>query len=167
MSGSKAAFNAELVSALPRLRRFALTLTRSAADADDLVQMTCEKAIGNLHRRDPDHPLMPWLYTMARNLWVSEVRKIKVRVGEGQTPAEEVSELVTGASGEENMRAKQVLAAVMALPDNMASVILLVAVEGRSYAETATILDIPQGTVMSRVSTARARLRTALSEGAA
>ena len=167
MSGISAKFNAELVTALPRLRRFALTLTRNGPDADDLVQMTCEKAIANIAKRAPDQPVIPWLYTMARNLWISEARKTKVRVGQGQVPAEEVAELVTGASGEENIRANQVLSAVMALPENMASVILLVAVEGHSYAQAAAILDIPQGTVMSRLSTARARLRTTLQQGAA
>lgn len=160
-------FEAELVSALPRLRRFALTLTRRASDADDLVQMTCERAISNADRRDPAQPLLPWLYVMTRNLWTSETRRLRVRRGAGQVPADETDELITGASGEEALRARQVLAAVLALPEGMSSVLLLVAVEGHSYAETAAILDIPPGTVMSRVSAARARLRTSLDGGAA
>lgn len=159
-------FEAELVAALPRLRRFALTLTRRASDADDLVQMTCERAISNAHRRDPALELMPWLYVMTRNLWTSEMRKSRLRHGAGEVPADETDALITTATGEDEMRARQVLAAVLALPPGMSSVLLLVAVEGHSYAETATILDIPPGTVMSRVSAARARMRVLLAGGA-
>lgn len=161
------AFEADLVAALPRLRRFALTLAHGAADADDLVQMTCERAISNHAKRDPSQPLMPWLYTMARNLWFSELRKRQVRLGAGHVPADETNELIEAAAGEENLRARQVLSAVMALPEGMSSVLLLVAVEGHSYAETAAILDIPPGTVMSRVSAARSRLRSQMVEAAA
>jgi len=159
-------FQAELLASLPRLRRFALSLCRHPSDADDLVQMTCERAINNAEKWDATQPLLPWLYTMARNLWTSEMRKMKVRQGEGTVPAEEATELVSHVGGEEATRAGQVLAQVMALPEGLASVLLLVSVEGHSYAEAAAILDIPQGTVMSRMSTARSRLKAALAGGA-
>ncbi len=165
--GPTTSFNAELTDALPRLRRFCLTLTRSPADADDLVQMSCERALTNAGKRKPDQPLMPWLYTIARNLHRSELRKRKVRVGAGIVDAQDASELIDTTTGETATRAAQMIRSVMRLPEGMATVLLLVAVEGQSYAETAAILDIPIGTVMSRVARARAQLRHELKmEGA-
>jgi RNA polymerase sigma-70 factor (ECF subfamily) len=158
---SREPFQAELVASLPRLRRFALSLARHPADADDLVQMTCERAITSQARRDPAQSLMPWLYAMARNLWISETRKVRVRLGAGTEPADEAAALIA-PGGEEATRARQVIARIMALPEGMASVLLLVSVEGHSYAEAAAILDIPAGTVMSRLSAARGRLRADL-----
>ncbi|MBY6154520.1 RNA polymerase sigma factor [Vannielia litorea] len=160
-------FQAELLASLPRLRRFALSLTRHPSEGDDLVQMTCERAITNAAKWNPEQPLLPWLYTMARNLWTSEMRKRQVRTGEGTVPAEEAAELVSHAGGEEATRAGQVMAQIMALPEGLSSVLLLVSVEGHSYAEAAAILDIPPGTVMSRMSAARVRLRAALAGEAA
>ena len=167
MASDATGFQAELLASLPRLRRFALSLARHPADADDLVQMTCERAISNAEKWDPAQPLLPWLYTMSRNLWTSEMRKRQVRQGQGTVSAEEATELVSHVGGEEATRAGQLIARIMALPEGLASVLLLVSVEGHSYAEAAAILDIPQGTVMSRMSNARARLKTALAEGAA
>ena len=129
--------------------------------------MTCERAITRQEARDPARPILPWLYTMARNLWTSEIRKRQVRLGAGHVPAEESPELLSRSGGEENTRASQVLRAVMALPEGMAETMLLVAVEGHSYAETAEILGIPPGTVMSRVSGARRKLRETLKGEAA
>lgn len=158
---------AELIPLLPRLRRFALTLCRVPADADDLVQMTCERAIAFADKRDATLPLLPWLYTMARNLQTSEQRKVRVRTGAGTVDAADAAELISTSGGEEASRARDVIAAVMALPEGMSTVLLLVAVEGHSYAEASAILDIPVGTVMSRISNARARLRQTLQEGTA
>ena len=157
--GPETSFNAELTDVLPRLRRFSLTLTRSSADADDLVQMTCERALTNAAKRKADQPLLPWLYTMARNLHRSELRKKQVRLGAGIVDAQDASELIDTTTGETAARAAQMIRAVMRLPEGMATVLLLVAVEGQSYADTADILDIPIGTVMSRVARARAQLR--------
>lgn len=159
-------FRGELIAALPKLRRFALTLTRNGADADDLVQAACARALEQMGRFQIGAKLEPWLYTMVRNIWISEMRKQKVRVGQGQVVAADTPELVTQIGGHAVTYGNQIMDAVMSLPEGLSSVLLLVSVEGRSYRETANILDIPIGTVMSRVSGGRQRLRALLQEEA-
>lgn len=155
----------ELVSLLPKLRRFALTLTRNAADADDLVQEACERAITRSHLWNGEGKLESWVYAMTRNLWVDEIRKRKVRTGAGVVDASEQDELRVDPSAEHAIYAKQIHRMIQSLPEGLASVFVLVNVEGHSYREAADILGIPIGTVMSRLSTARLRL-AALIEGA-
>lgn len=151
-------FRRDLVSLLPKLRRFAMTLTRNAADADDLVQEVCERAITRSNLWNGEGRLESWIYAMTRNLWIDEVRKRKVRTGSGTMDASEQDELVVEASAESAVYANQVQKMVMSMPEGLASVFVLVNVEGHSYREAAEILDIPIGTVMSRLSTARLRL---------
>jgi len=149
-------FQEDLLASLPRLRRFALALTGHPLQADELVQITCERAIAKAAEWDQEQPLLPWLYTMARNLLAVEHRKAARR---GAVPANKVVALLSHMGGEEAARAAQLIAPVLGLPDAMASVFLLVSVEGHSYAEAAEILGIPQSTVMSRMAAARAKLR--------
>lgn len=156
----------QLVSVLPQLRRFAMTLTRNAPDADDLVQMTCERALARSHQWQPGTSLASWTYTIARTTWISELRKRKVRIGAGQVDAVDAPELTTATGPADQLRGKELLARVMALPEGLASVLLLVSVEGHSYQGAADILDIPIGTVMSRMSSARKTLRQNLQEEA-
>ncbi|MEO0914575.1 MAG: RNA polymerase sigma factor [Pseudomonadota bacterium] len=106
-----------------------------------------------------------WLYTILRNTWISEIRKRKVRTGTGEVDAMDAPELRTDVDGQEETYGNQIIAMIMSLPEGLASVLLLVSVEGHSYKETAEILDIPIGTVMSRMSTARQRLRAKLEGG--
>jgi RNA polymerase sigma-70 factor, ECF subfamily len=148
----------ELVRALPLMRRFAITLTRNMTDADDLVQATCERALSKAHMRPPQASFESWIYTMMRNMWIDEVRKRKVRSGKGTVDAVEYSELSTPASGEDAVYTTQLTAMIQSMPEGLSSTFLLVNVEGYSYRETAEILGIPIGTVMSRLSTARLRL---------
>lgn len=157
--GDTTQFKRELIHLLPRLRRFARTLTRDTVDADDLVQAACERAITRFNQWQPGTKLDAWVYTMMRNLWISELRKRKVRFGQGVVNVES-SELAGGqASAEESTFAGQVGRMIAALPDGLAAVLLLVGVEEHSYSEAAAILDIPVGTVMSRLSRGRAILR--------
>lgn len=148
----------DLVSLLPRLRRFAITLTRNIADADDLVQETCERAIMKSHLWNGEGRLESWLYAMTRNIWVDEIRKRKVRTGAGTVDAADQNELIIDPAGEKAVYANQLHKMVTSMPEGLASVFLLVNVEGHSYRETAQILSIPIGTVMSRLSAARLRL---------
>lgn len=143
---------------LPRLRRFARSLTRSVAEADDLVQEACLKALARAGQWDEAQPLDRWVFRIARNHWISEVRKTAVRVGEGQVPAEESAELMTQETGEARVAAQDVAAQVAALPAELSSVLLTVSVEGYSYAEAAELFEIPIGTVMSRIHRARKML---------
>ncbi|MDI7860844.1 RNA polymerase sigma factor [Rhizobiaceae bacterium n13] len=148
----------DLVGLLPKMRRFALTLTRNAGDADDLVQETCERAIAKSHLWDGKGRLESWIYAMLRNLWVDEVRKRRVRVGSGTVDAADHSELSIDAAAESSVYAQQMNSMIMSMPEGLSSVFVLVSIEGHSYKETADILGIPIGTVMSRLSTARLRL---------
>ncbi len=153
-----------LIPLLPRLRRFAWSLTRDWPDADDLVQTSCTRALDKATQWDPSTKLDAWMFRLMRNVWIDETRKRKVRIGQGVEDAAQSSELQSGADSETKAYANQVLAQIAALPEGFGTVLLLVAVEGHSYAETAEIMDIPIGTVMSRLSSARQKLRTALAD---
>lgn len=154
----------QLIANLPQLRRFARTLTRSVSDADDLVQEACLTALNKSHMWDPTKPLDRWMYRIVRNLWISEIRKQKVRLGQGHVPADEATELVTHESGETSMVHSQLRATIDALPSELSTILLLVSVEGYSYSEAADLLEIPVGTVMSRMHRARRVLAKQLEE---
>ena len=154
----------DMIALLPRLRRFARTLTRSVTEADDLVQEACLRALSRSDQWDPAQPLDRWLFRITRNLWISELRKRGVRTGEGVVPAEESSELVAQETGEAGVVASELKGHVAALPTELASVLLAVSVEGYSYAEAADLFEIPVGTVMSRIHRARKALAKRLAE---
>lgn len=158
-------FRRDLVSLLPKLRRFAMTLTRDANDADDLVQEVCERAITRSHLWNGEGRLESWVYAMTRNLWVDVIRKRRVRGG-GMVDVLDQVELSVEAAADKAIYANQLQKMILSMPEGLASVFLLVNVEGYSYRETAEILAIPIGTVMSRLSTARLRLAAMLSEDA-
>ncbi len=153
-----------LIALLPRLRRFALSMTRSPADADDLVQDTCAKALAGAAGWDAAQGLDRWAFRIMRNLWISELRKRQVRLGQGHIDATESDELRSDLTGEDAVALSQLMGRLAALPPAYASVLLLVAVEGYSYQEAADLLDIPGGTVMSRLYRARQLLAQQLTQ---
>mgnify|MGYP000011753375 FL=1 len=147
----------ELLGILPNLRRFALSLSGSLADADDLLQSTVERV---LERGLPDDAaVLPWCLKVCRNLWIDEVRHRKVRRDAGDVIAA-TSE--TSTSGERQvlgeLTLREVQQVVASLPEEQGAVLELVAVEGCSYKEAAEVLGIPAGTVMSRLARARKAL---------
>lgn len=148
----------DLIALLPRLRRFACTITKSPADADDLVQEACIRALTRQDQWNPAHPLDRWVFRILRNLWVDELRKRQVRTGQGHVPAEETTELVSNETGEARFAARELQHKIASLPNDLALVILVVSVEGYSYKEAAELLDVPVGTVMSRLHRARKQL---------
>ncbi|MEL6683531.1 MAG: RNA polymerase sigma factor [Pseudomonadota bacterium] len=156
-------FKTEMIGLLPRLRRFALSLTKSGPDADDLLQEACTMALQKWQQYDPSQPFDRWMFRVVRNLWVSEIRKRKVRQGEGQIDAEETHELQTPGSAEETLTAAQVRQKVADLDQDLAQPLMLVCAEGYSYKEVAELLSIPIGTVMSRIHRARKLLVSHLS----
>ena len=160
-------FRRDLIALLPRLRRFARTLAQSAADADDLVQTACERAIRRIDQWQEGTRLDSWLFTMMRNLWISELRSRKVRLGEGHVEASEADELHTKVAGDDQMYGGQIMAMVRSLPEGYATTLLLVAVEGWSYQEAADLMEVPIGTVMSRMSKARQLMKDKLGVKAA
>lgn len=148
----------DLIALLPRLRRFARSLTRSVVEADDLVQEACLRALSRADQWDPSQPLDRWMFRITRNLWISEIRKRTVRIGQGQVPADETHELVSNDTGEASVMAGQLKDQIAALPEELSAILLTVSVEGYSYAEAAALFDIPIGTVMSRIHRARKTL---------
>lgn len=151
----------ELLAALPRLRRFARSLTGSRHDGDDLMQTTVERV---LEKGAPaDVELLRWMFKVCRNLWIDDRRSLQVRQRVHRTPELSEEPVVSGeavALGE--LRLREVENAMERLPDEQRDVLALVAVEGLSYREAAEILDTPIGTVMSRLARARAALAAQL-----
>ena len=143
---------------IPALRRYARTFVRGAADADDLVQDTLERAISRWHQRRPDGETRAWLFTILHNLAVNHLRRAARRGREVPLDDAGESDVAAPSTQEDTLRRDGILGAVGQLPDEQRSVLLLVSIEDVSYAEAARILDIPIGTVMSRLARARARL---------
>jgi RNA polymerase sigma factor (sigma-70 family) len=148
---------------IPGLRRYAWALLRDCEAADDLVQDTLERAISRWNqRRDGD--LRAWLFAIQRNLFINGLRRRKAR---GTRVGEEALNDVPapGMSPESHAGLRDVLNGLDALPEEQRSILLLVGVEDLSYEQAAQVLDIPLGTVMSRLSRARARLRDFMETG--
>lgn len=156
-------FGEQLIALLPNLRRFALTLARSPDLADDLVQVTCEKALANSTSFQPGTRLDAWLFRIMHNAWIDQVRR---RRSTGQAvDIEDIVDLAGSdgrADAEASISLKETFAAIAALPEEQRSILMLVCVEELSYQETADALGIPVGTVMSRLSRARKKLAAAL-----
>ncbi len=152
---------------LPRLRRFALAMTRSEADADDLVQATCERAIANLEKWEPGTRLDSWMYRIAQNLQRNVIRQSKRRQNHLSVVEATASSHSDGeAAVMSQMALKDVVAQIDRLPEDQRVILLLVVAEGRRYRDVAEILDLPIGTVTSRLARARDTLRQCL-EGVA
>ena len=154
-------FDSGLTQCLPRLRRFAHALSRDPADADDLAQMTVERALQARQQWQPGTRLDSWLYRIMRNLWIDTARS-RARKAKLELPPE-AGEAI-GFDPRPGMEAAVDLARIMAamsrLPDEQREVVALILIEGFGYRETAEMLGLPIGTVSSRL----VRGRTALLE---
>lgn len=144
-----------LVDLIPRLRRYARALVGDRASADDLVQDTLERALAKLHlyRRGTD--LRAWLFTVMHNVHVNKLRAARAT----DVLDEEMPELAQRASQGDALLVRDLDRAVAQLPPEQRAVLLLVTLEDMSYEEVARALEIPIGTVMSRLSRAREKLR--------
>ena len=151
-----------LTALLPRLRRFALALTGTVAEADDLVQNACERVLTRSAQLRDHARLDAWVYGIMRNLWIDETRARKVRRHDDIQAAAGI----IGDDGEQVVQGTLTLHAVRLalarLPTDQRAVLMLVCVDGLRYAEAAEVLGIPVGTVMSRLARARAALRNLL-----
>lgn len=161
-------FRRDLISVIPKLRRFALSLVGNAQDADDLVQSACEKALRNAGQFQPGTRLDSWMYRIIQNLWLDDRRRSRTR-GTAIDPEDAYlsDEGRAAQLPEDRMMLAQVRSAMAELPEAQRAVLSLVAIEGLSYKETAEVLGVPMGTVMSRLSRAREALlpRLGQSEG--
>ncbi|MGJ4943692.1 RNA polymerase sigma factor [Bradyrhizobium sp. HKCCYLS1011] len=148
----------EVEPLIPALRRYARALVRDRASADDLVQDCLERAISRWSQRR-EGEVRAWLFTILHNLAVDRFRRIKTRgahVSLDETPESEFGE---AAAQDQKLMYQEVMNKLATLPEDQRAVLLLVAVEDLSYAEAAKVLNVPVGTVMSRLSRARERLQ--------
>jgi RNA polymerase sigma factor (sigma-70 family) len=147
---------------IPGLRRYAHALLRDRAEADDLVQDCLERAISRWHQRRPEGDARSWLFTILHNLAINRMRQRQRRGA--QMPIDDAGDasLSRPPTQEDALQQRDILRALAALPEEQRSVVLLVSVESLPYAEVATMLDIPIGTVMSRLARGREKLRRAM-----
>lgn len=146
---------------LKDLRRFAYSLTNDMSDADDLTQIVVEKL---LTKPIPDNVIpLSWMFRVCKNAWIDELRSRKVRKTDDSVELTQIAS-ARGISGEEEDNFQHVKMAITQLPEPYKDVISLVIIAGLSYAETSEVLQIPIGTVMSRIARARMKLVNILNE---
>ncbi len=163
---SEAEVRQGLSAHLARLWRYGFVLSRQRDVADDLVQQTCVRALERHAQFQPGSRLDSWLFSILNSIWLNEIRARRVRLGQGFVEVETSLEFDGAREAEARVMANQVLRRVNELPEAQRVSVFLAYVEGLSYREVAAILDIPIGTVMSRLATARAKLATATAGGA-
>lgn len=148
-----------IVKFLPRLRRFAYALTGDMDKADDLVQETCLRALARHEQWQPGTRLDSWMFRIAQNLWLDRMRALKVR-GEPVDP--DAMAEVPGSDGRDVTDSRLTLEAVRQgisrLPEEQRVLVALVCIDGLTYKQTAEIVNVPIGTVMSRLARARRSL---------
>ena len=166
MSQSVAETQQQLVALLPRFRRFARALAHNSHDADDLVQAAIERALTRLDQWQAGTRLDSWMYAIIKNAWIDETRARKRR--DRVLAPEELGTRVADAASETHVDRLSLAAAFARLPDEQRVAVALVIVEGLAYKEAAAVLDVPIGTVSSRVARGRELLEKLLDdEGAA
>lgn len=153
--------SAELVTLLPRLRRFARALARNPHDADDLVQVALERALARAHQLRPDAALAPWVFGILRHAWIDELR---ARARSERVFAPEESGQSVGDAGHDGPELLSVRDAMARLPQEQRIAVALVLVEGLSYKEAAHVMNVPIGTLTSRLARGREALQTMLGE---
>lgn len=149
----------QLIELIPWLRRFARVLTGNMSDADDVVQASLEKAMRSADQWQNGTRLDSWVFAIARNAWIDDRRLTRNR-----TRHDDISEMLNlaGDDGEAEVERRStqraVREAVNQLPEDQRLLVGIVILEGYSYREASDMLDIPMGTVMSRISRAKAAL---------
>lgn len=157
----------QLIALLPRLRRFAYSLTGSLEAADDVLQSACEKALSRFDQFEPGTRLDHWMFQIVRTVSIDRFRYEGRRKTDGHSEAIEL--IAVDARTHERIEARMDLEIIRReiseLPEEQRSVLGLVTVDGMSYQDVAETLGIPIGTVMSRLSRARKKLATAIERG--
>lgn len=163
---SPSSFDSELAAVWSRLRRFAHALTRNPADADDLAQMTAEKAFKSFNQFQAGTRFDSWIFRICRTVWIDIVRS-RSRRGAYEAPseaAEDVGHDPTSAT-EAVIDLGKAKSAMQRLPEEQREVVALILIEGFGYREAAEIIDQPIGTVSSRLARGRQALLAMLGEG--
>jgi len=153
----------QLIALLPRLRRFARALARDAHDADDLVQLALERALARADQVRPDAELGGWVFGIMRNAWIDEMRS-RARRARLFVPAELAEHMGGGRSQPAHAELLAVEEALARLPEEQRSAVALVLIEGLSYKEAAHVMQVPVGTLTSRLARGREALQEMLGD---
>jgi len=157
---------AELEALIPRLRRFARALTGNREAADDLTQDTLERAWVKRDLWQAGTNLRAWLFSVMHGVFVNSARRWRPTESLDALAEAGLERVDEGAGAESAIAVSELRRALQRLPDEQCQIVLLVGLEQFSYAEAAEVLGVPIGTVMSRLSRGRERLRQLLEEGA-
>jgi len=162
MNDSDANFGDQVGTLLPRLRRFARALTRHPQDADDLVQLAVERALTRRKQWRPESSLTNWMLAIVRNAWIDETRARKRRdtVMAPEDAAAEVGDTGT----DRDIELWSIQSALERLPEEQRLAVALVLVEGLSYREAALVMEVPIGTLTSRLARGRIALQSMLAD---
>jgi RNA polymerase sigma-70 factor (ECF subfamily) len=159
---ANATINNDIAALLPRLRRFARTIVYNREDADDLVQIAVERALARSGQWQPDTRLDSWIFRIMKNAWIDEVRS-RIRRDNLFAP-EEAGEHVGDQAAEAQQQRMAIEKAVGMLSEEHRMVVALVLVDGMPYKEASEVLEIPMGTLTSRLVRARTALQEILSD---
>lgn len=160
-----ARFSDQLIAVLPRLRRFARGLAGTAAEADDLVQAACERALAREHQFQEGTRFDDWMFRIVQTIWIDQLRAREVRKEDGDVAEERLGSDAPVRRIEARLALAEVRLAVERLSPEQRTVLMLVTVEGLSYKEAAAALSVPVGTIMSRLARARIALHQQLDAG--
>jgi RNA polymerase sigma-70 factor (ECF subfamily) len=160
MSPPAQAVRDQLVALLPRLRRFARALARDVHDADDLVQVAVERALLHLDQFRPGTRLESWMFGIIRNAWIDEARARRRR--DRVLAPEELGGAVADHASDAPLQRLSIEAALERLPEEQRLAVALVLIEGLAYKEAAEVLEVPIGTVTSRLARGREALEALL-----
>ena len=158
-------FGDQLIAVLPRLRRFARGLTGSPVEADDLVQAACERALARQHQFEEGTRFDSWMFRIVQTIWIDQVRARTVRKVETDVAEERIGSDEPVRRVEARLALDEVRRAVDRLPPDQRAALLLVTVDGLSYKEAAEVVQVPVGTIMSRLARARLALQQQLEAG--
>jgi len=148
----------QIIDHIPHLRRYARALLHDREAADDLVQDCLARAMGRLDQWQPSGTMRSWLFTILHNIHVNQLRK-QGRAPDIRSDTDGVEQEPVAGEHDSGLSVRDMTAALGQLPEEQRSTILLIGLEGLSYAETATVTGVPVGTVMSRLARGRERLR--------
>ncbi len=157
--------SADIIQYIPRLRRYARALTGDRMRADDLVQDTLERALMKFHLWQPGSDLRAWLFTVMHNVFINQLRAQPAHMS--AVLDDEATSMAVRPTQSDWLEVRDLQSVLARLPDEQREVLLLVGLEEMSYEETSGVLGIPMGTVMSRLSRGRERLRALLADGGA
>jgi RNA polymerase sigma-70 factor (ECF subfamily) len=155
-----------ILAEIPHLRRYARALMRSRDAADDLVQDSLERALSRIDNWRSGETPRRWLFTIMHHLFIDQTRRARRRTESAEVPIDAARQLSTPAAQMDGIASQEILDALQTIGPERRAALVLVGIEGFSYAEAAAMLGIPTGTLMSRISRGREELRARLDDGA-